>query len=171
MKKEHCIKNLKGMFFLIFLLCVLLFALANLVPMNRKVAEEYTAAVLSLSTREQMGTVQVHFSGIYTQYLLNIVFHDRFVGEFYVEGNKFSAQYGKEAFIDFGNGGFYRRGNVCYYNEKKNLLESLGHMVQKPPLQSGYLILRDAMTEGEDDIILIFPENNPRALSELRKRL
>lgn len=171
MKREHRVKNLKGMLFILFLACVLLFIMANLVPINRKVDEEYTATVLSLSTQEQMGVVQVRFSGIYTQYLLNIVFCDRFVGEFYVEGNVLSAQYGKEAFIDFGNGFFYRRGTVCYYDEGENLLESLGYIVQNPPLQSGYLILRDAMTEGMDDIILIFPENNSRVLSELHKSL
>ncbi|MBD5444821.1 MAG: hypothetical protein HDR29_04640 [Lachnospiraceae bacterium] len=168
---KNFVSNLKKIFLLLLGACLLFLVIANLIPLNRKVSGEYTATLLSLSTQEQTGTAQIRFSGTYKQYLLNIVFHDRFEGAFYVEGNSLSERYGQNAFIDFGKGFSDKRGIVCYYNEEDDRLESLGMIVQRDQMQSGYLILREAMTQGQDDLILVFPENHSGALYRMHKEI
>lgn len=168
---KNFVNNLKGMFLILFVACLLFFVMASLIPLNRKVSGEYTAALLSLSTQEQTGTAQIRFSGTYTQYLFNIVHQDRFEGAFYVEGNPLSERYGQNAFIDFGKGFPDKSGIVCCYNGEDNRLESLGRIEQRDQMQSGYLILREAMTQGQDDLVLVFPENHSGALYRLDKSL
>lgn len=168
-KWKKRVNNLKGMFLILFAACLLFFVVANLVPLNRRVSGEHTATLLSLSTQEQTGTAKIRFSGIYTQYLFNLVFQDRFEGEFYVEGNPLSERYSQNAVIDFEKGFADKSGIVCYYNEEDNRVESLGTIVQRYQFQSGYLILTDTMTQGKDDMILVFPENHSGALYQLFK--
>ena len=168
---KNFVNNLKGIFLILLGACLLFFIIASLIPLNRKVSEEYTATLLSLSTQEQTGTAQIRFSGTYKQYLFNIVFQDRFEGEFYVEGNFLSEQYGQNAFIDFGKSFPDKRGIVCYYNEEDNRQESLGTIEQRNQMQSGYLILRESITQGQDDMILVFPENHSGALYRMQKEL
>lgn len=158
MKKEGQHKNLKGLVFIGLALCLILLILANLIPFTTKVSGEYDAAVLSFATREQTGTTKVRFEGTYTRYLFNTLFQDRFEGEFYVEGNSVSEQYGVHAFADFGKGlTWEKQGVLTCYNEELNRLEFVGTIVQKAPLRSGYLILTEPMTSGEDDLIVVFP--------------
>ncbi len=168
-KVKNFVKNLKGMFLILFAACLLFFVMANLVPLNRKVSGEHTATLLSLSTQEQTGTAQIRFSGTYTQYLFNLVFQDRLEGGFYVGGNPLSEQYSQNAVIGFGKGVVDKSGIVCYHNEDDNQVEYIGTIVQRYELQSGYLILTDAMTQGQDDLILVFPENHSGALYQLFK--
>lgn len=170
MQKHNRITNFKGMFFLIVLICAVLLIVACLVPLKRKVSGEYSAAVLTFSAREQVGTAKVRFEGTYTQYLLSPIFQDRFVGEFYVEGEPVTERCGEKAVIDFHRGGFQRTGILHCFNEEKNRLEFVGEISQRTPLQSGYLILREALTEGGNDQILVFPEDDSKALLELQKR-
>lgn len=171
LKKKNLVNNLKGILLILLVACLLFFVMANLIPLNREVSGEYTASLLSLSTQEQTGTVQIRFSGTYTQYLFNTVFQDRFEGAFYVEGNPLSERYGQNAFIDFGKGFFDKRGIVCYYNGEDDRQEYLGTIVQRSQMQSGYLILGEAMTQEQDDMILVFPENHSGALYQLQKEL
>ncbi len=168
---KNFVSNIKGIFLLLLGACLVFFIIASLIPLNRKVSGAYTATLLSLSTQEQTGTAQIRFSGTYKQYLFNIVFQDRFEGEFYVDGNSLSERYCQNAFIDFGKGFPDKRGIVCYYNEEDNRQESLGTIEQRNQMQSGYLILNEAITQGQDDLILVFPENHSGALYRMQKEL
>ncbi|MCM1112116.1 MAG: hypothetical protein NC399_02560 [Muribaculum sp.] len=166
------VNNLKGILFFLFIACLLSVAVTTLIPFKRGIAGEYTADVVSLSTHEKTGEAQIRFSGTYTQYLFNMMFRDRFEGAFYVEGNPLSDKYGGHAFIDFEKAfSPAKTGVVCYYNEEDNRLEPMGMINQRAQMQSGYLILNTAMTEGEDDLVLVFPQNHSGVQLDLEKYL
>ena len=145
--------------------------IASLIPWKHDFAKEYPAVILDWSTQELLGTTQLAFSGTYTQYYSNLIFKDRFVGEFYLTGNEFSQQYGAHAFIDFQRGLSIREGICAYMDTEKNQTAPFGNIVQKAPLQTGYLLIDKEKSGWENDIIVVFPADNLDEACEIFNRM
>ena len=157
------------LFLLLGVLTVII--IASLIPRQRRLAKEYPAVILDWSTQELLGTTQISFSGTYTQYYSNLIFKDRFVGEFYLTGNEFSEQHGAHAFIDFQRGFSTKEGIFTYMDTEKNQTASLGNIVQTAPLQTGYLLINTDKSGWENDIIVVFPADNLDEASEIYNRM
>lgn len=157
------------LFLLLGVLTVII--MASLIPRQRRLSKEYPAVILDWSTQELLGTTQISFSGSYTQYYFNLIFKDRFAGEFYLTGNEFSEQHGAHAFIDFQRGFSMKEGICAYMNTEKNQLTSLGNIVQKTPLQTGYLLIDKEKSGWENDIIVVFPADNLDEAYEIYNRM
>lgn len=157
------------LFLLLGVLTVII--IASLIPRQRRLAKEYPAVILDWSTQELLGTTQISFSGTYTQYYSNLIFKDRFVGEFYLTGNEFSEQHGAHAFIDFQRGFSTKEGIFTYMDTEKNQTASLGNIVQTAPLQTGYLLINTDKSGWKNDIIVVFPADNLDEASEIYNRM
>lgn len=158
---------------LLFLLLgvLIVIIMASLIPKQRRLSKEYPAVILDWSTQELLGTTQLAFSGTYTQYYSNLIFKDRFVGEFYLTGNEFSQQYGAHAFIDFKRGLSIKEGICAYMDTEKNQTAPFGNIVQKAPLQTGYLLIDKEKSGWENDIIVVFPADNLDEACEIFNRM
>ena len=158
---------------LLFLLLgvLIVIIMASLIPRQRRLSKEYPAVILDWSTQELLGTTQISFSGTYTQYYSNLIFKDRFVGEFYLTGNEVSEQYGAHTLIDFQKGFSMKEGICAYMNTEKNQLASLGNIVQKAPLQTGCLLIDKEKSGWENDIIVVFPADDLDGAYEIYNKM